>query len=69
MKREGKGEGGMSIVSQCSQVAQSDRVGSAIDPVETVLNVLGTRERPALWIKVAINTATVKECSMPMPSG
>ncbi|XP_018367759.1 PREDICTED: uncharacterized protein LOC108764172 [Trachymyrmex cornetzi] len=70
MKGEGKGEGGTSIVSQCSQVsqvAQSDRVGSAIDPVETVPNVLGTRERLALWIKVAINTATVKECSMLIP--
>jgi len=65
MKGEGKGEGGTSIVSQCNQVVQSNRVGSAIDSVETVLNVFGTRERPALWIKVIINTATVKECFMP----
>lgn len=28
-------------------------------------DVFGTRERPALRIKVAINTATVKECPMP----
>lgn len=37
-------------------------MGSAIDPVRTVLDVLGTHERLALRIKVTINTATVKEC-------
>lgn len=29
-------------------------------------DVLGTCERPALRIKAAINTATVKECPMPL---
>lgn len=37
-------------------------MGSAIDPVRTVLDVLGAHERLALRIKVTINTATVKEC-------
>lgn len=48
------------------QPSHTKRPGGICDrSSEDRSDVLGTHERPALRIKVAINTATVKECPMP----